>query len=147
MQWADLDGDGRSELIVVPLQGAGTSAPNWDQHGVRILAYKIPRDPAKDTWQPQVLNDELHVTHNFLPTDLDRDGHIDVLVASFEGVSWLKPSPGGAWKRVRLGVGNQETSPNRGSSEIKHGTLAGGAGLSGNHRALARLSSRGVHSA
>jgi hypothetical protein len=80
-------------------------------------------------WTPQVINEELHVTHNFAPTDLDRDGKTDILVASFDGVSWLSRTTDGKWKLARLGEGNQNnqrTAPNRGASEIKHGKLSGG---------------------
>jgi hypothetical protein len=66
------------------------------------------------------------VAHNLWPTDLDRDGQTDLLVVSFEGISLLKREPSGKWSRKLIGQGNQETSPNRGASEIKHGRLAGG---------------------
>ena len=94
---------------------------------MRILAYKIPADPVKGPWVPEVINEELHVAHNFCPTDLDRDGKLDILVASFEGVSLLKRgSRTAAGQRTLIGSGNQETSPSRGASEIKHGRLASG---------------------
>lgn len=128
MQWADLDGDGRSELIVVPLMGRNTTRPAFSERPLRILAYKIPANPVAGPWLPEVINEELHVAHNFAPTDLDRDGKTDILVASFEGVSWLRRSDDGAWQLTRLGEGNQNnqrTPPNRGASEIKHGQLAG----------------------
>jgi hypothetical protein len=129
MQWADLDGDGKSELIVVPLMGRGTTRPHFNERPIRILAYKIPADPVRGPWEPQVINEELYVAHNFAPTDLDRDGKTDILVASFDGVSWLARSADGKWKRTLLGEGNQNnqrTAPNRGASEIKHGKLSGG---------------------
>lgn len=126
IRFADLDGDGRDELIVVPLFGRATSAPNFAEAPVRILSYKIPADPVKGPWVPEVINEELHVAHNFLPTDLDHDGKLDVVVASFEGVSLLKRGADGRWTRKLIGSGNQATSPNRGASEIKHGRLASG---------------------
>ena len=88
---------------------------------------KIPADPVTGPWMPRVINEELHVAHNFWPTDLDRDGKLDMLVASFEGVSLLTRADDGTWQRTLIGSGNQETSPSRGASEIKHGRLAGGA--------------------
>jgi Aldos-2-ulose dehydratase, beta-propeller domain/FG-GAP-like repeat len=124
MRWADFDGDGRAELIVAPLQGRGTRGPNFEGAGVHILRYKIPDDPTKqENWKAEVINDELHASHNLWPTDLNRDGKLDLLVGSFEGVSLLERSSEGNWKRTVIGSGNQETRPNRGSSEIKIGRL------------------------
>lgn len=122
---ADLDGDGRPELLVLPLFGRGATAPKYAETPVRLLSYKIPADPVKGPWTPEVINEDLHVAHNFWPTDFDRDGKLDLLVASFEGVSLLKRDANGRWQRTLIGAGNQETSPNRGASEIKHGRLAG----------------------
>jgi hypothetical protein len=127
IRFADIDGDGRVELVVVPLFGRGTTGPNFAEAPLRILAYEIPGDPVKGPWAPQVINEELHVAHNFLPTDLDHDGKLDIVVASFEGVSLLARAADGGWKRRLIGSGNQATSPNRGASEIKHGRLATGA--------------------
>jgi hypothetical protein len=125
MQWADFDGDGRAELIVAPLQGRGAAAPDWNQGPVRILSYKIPADPIAGPWVPEVISEELHVTHNIWPTDLDGDGKLDLLVVSFEGVHCLRRGSDGRWSRTQIGSGNQQTSPNRGASEIKHGRLSG----------------------
>jgi hypothetical protein len=49
-----------------------------------------------------------------------------LLIASFEGVSLLTRSGDGGWLRKLIGSGNQESSPSRGTSEIKHGRLRGG---------------------
>jgi hypothetical protein len=127
MRWVDLDAEGRSELVVLPLMGRDTTRPNFAERGVRVLAYKIPTDPLRDFWRPEVLNSDLHVTHNFVPTDLDSDGRIDLLVTSFEGVNLItRPAKEEKWTRIHVGEGNQKTSPNRGASEVKHGKLAGG---------------------
>lgn len=127
IRFADLDADGREELIVLPLFGRASTAPNFAEAPVRMLAYKIPADPVKGPWTPEVINEDLHVAHNFVPTDLDHDGKLDLVVASFEGVSLLTRAPDGRWTRTLIGTGNQATSPNRGASEVKHGRLASGA--------------------
>lgn len=126
MNFADLDGDGRPELIVAPLMGRGTKGPGWSESGVRLLAYPVPQDPIKGPWEPKLINDELHVTHNFQVTDFNHDKKPDIVIVSFEGVHLLEQDGAGNWQRTRIGTGNQETSPNKGASEIKHGRLADG---------------------
>ena len=127
MRWMDTDDDGRQELIVVPLFGRDTTKPNFQERGIRVLAFKIPRDPVRDRWPVESLNEDLHVAHNFWPTDLDGDKRLDMLVTSFEGVSVLKRGADGRWPATRIGEGNQATTPNRGASEVKHGHVASGA--------------------
>jgi hypothetical protein len=129
MRWGDFDDDGRAELIVLPLHGRGVRPPRFNQNGVRILRYKIPSEPTDaSAWMAEVIDDELHVSHNGWPADFNQDGRLDLLVASFEGVSLLERTANGEWSRTLLGSGNQETTPNRGSSEIKPGKLGGDAG-------------------
>src|SRR5438046_2259705 len=52
IRFADLDGDGRPELIVGPLMGRKSSRENnWtDGYPVRMRAYTIPKDPIRDRW-------------------------------------------------------------------------------------------------
>ncbi len=127
MNFADLDLDGKPELIVSPLMGKDTTRPNFAENGTPLLAYKIPADPVKGPWEPQVLCDDVHVSHNFQVVDIDGDKQPEILLVSFEGVSLLeRPKDSGKWKRTLIGAGNQETSPNKGASEIKLGKLAGG---------------------
>jgi hypothetical protein len=128
IRFADLDGDGRAELLNVPLMGRGSSKEaNWtDGQPVRVLAYRIPSDPTRDRWVPEVLNQELHVIHNFYPVPAASGKGMDVLCASYEGVNLLTRRDG-RWTRQLLGTGNQDDpTSNRGASEIKRGVLPSG---------------------
>jgi hypothetical protein len=128
IRFADVLGEGKPQLISVPLMGRNaTREKNWMDAPLRITAYRIPKDPRRDRWVPETLDASLHVAHNFHITDLDADGRPDILVASYEGVSWLRRESSNAWQRLLLGVGNQERPhTNRGASEVRAGRLKNG---------------------
>jgi hypothetical protein len=128
MRFADLNQDGRAELIVGPLLGRNsTREKNWSDAPVRVLAYQIPKEPLRERWVPEVIDHHLHVMHNFWPADVDEDGKLDLLTASYEGVCLLTRTPAGPWLRRHLGAGNQsKPHSNRGASEIKLGKLKNG---------------------
>jgi hypothetical protein len=129
MNFADLDRDGKPELIVSPLMGKDTTRPAaYSEHGTPLLIYKIPADPVQGPWTPEVVDTGVHVTHNFQVLDFDGDGQLDILLVSFEGVNLLQRDAAGKWQRTRIGEGNQATMPNKGASEIKRGKLASGNG-------------------
>jgi hypothetical protein len=131
IRFADLKGTGEASLVVTPLMGRNsTREKNWmDGVPVRLLAYKVPKDPTRDRWVPEVLDESLHVLHNFAPVPAShgKGKGMDLLTASYEGVSLLSAN-GDRWKRQPVGQGNQDT-PNgsRGSSEVKRGKLKDGS--------------------
>jgi hypothetical protein len=129
IRFADLDGSGRPALIVVPLVGRNSSAKNnWmDGSPVRLLAYRIPKDPARDRWVPEILDESLHVVHNFIPVPSPAGKGLDILTASYEGVNRLTRESSGKWTLQQLGEGNQANPKGRrGASEIKQGRLKNG---------------------
>lgn len=128
IRFGDVLGEGKPQLVSVPLMGRNASREkNWMDAPIRITAYRIPNDPKRDRWIPEVLDASLHVAHNFQLADVDGDRHLDVLVASYEGVSLLQRLPSGQGKRILLGTGNQDKpNSNRGASEIKLGKLKNG---------------------
>jgi hypothetical protein len=129
IRFADVDGNGKPALVVVPLMGRGsTAAKNWmDGQGVRVLAFRIPKDPTRDRWVPEVLDKSLHVVHNFEPVPAAAGKGQDILAASYEGVTLLTRDASGKRARRHLGTGNQDTPKGkRGASEIKMGKLKSG---------------------
>lgn len=126
MRWADVDGDGRLELVMAPLHGRGNRGPEFQGAGARIVVYYPPERPESQPWRREIADDALHVVHNLWPVQWDGDRAEEILLASFEGIHLLDRGPDGKWTRTRLAEGNQATRPNRGSSEIKAGTLPNG---------------------
>jgi hypothetical protein len=117
IRWADVDGDRRAELIVTPLHGRGTKGPDWQGQGARILVFRPPANPKTDAWPVEVVDDTLHILHNFLPVNHDKDPQEELLTASREGVTLFKRTGNAAWSKTLIGEG----SP----GEIKLGRVAG----------------------
>jgi hypothetical protein len=127
IRWGDVLGTGKKQLIVAPLQGRETKGPNWGAgKGVRVLVYSVPEHPEKDPWPVEVADDSLHTVHNLQAIDFDGDGREDIVLAAWEGVFVLKRDSSGRWSKTKLGSGNQEAEPFKGSSEVKVGRLADG---------------------
>jgi hypothetical protein len=128
IHFMDLHGDGESRLVLGPLMGRNSTKENnfMDGQPVRMIAYKIPKDPTKDRWIPEILDESLHVVHNFCPVYAPGRKAMDVLTASYEGVSLISRD-GDKWKRTLIGEGNQDNpKSNRGASEVKQGKLKSG---------------------
>lgn len=117
IRWADVDGRGGPELIVAPLHGRGTSPPEWNGQGARVLAFTVPANPATEPWPSEVIDDSLHIVHNFTPVRFTRQDRDELLVASREGLHLLSRGDDGTWKRRRIGDG----AP----GEIKVGRVGG----------------------
>jgi hypothetical protein len=125
IKWADIDGDGREELINAPIMGRGAKGPLWDV-GTRLIAYTVPDSPATEPWKSIVIDDQLTVIHGIAVVDWDENGRDDILTASFEGVHLHRPGRQGNGideQKTRLASGEQVDSTRRGSSEIVAGRV------------------------
>ncbi len=127
---ADLDGDGKPEIVMAPLMGRdATKEKNWmDGRPVRIVAYKVPaKDPEKpESWKPEVISEELHVVHNFWPYTVPGEkSPMSVITASYEGYSAVILGKNGNKHVTKLVHEGHQTTPasNRGASEIRSGSV------------------------
>jgi hypothetical protein len=121
IRWADVDGDGRKELITVPILGRGAKPPGYEQAPVRILCHRIPRDPVHEAWPAEVIAAHLHVVHGVAVVDWDGDGRDEILTASNEGLFLFKAEgqgPNLRWSHQQLARGHEGHAPNQGASEV-----------------------------
>jgi len=100
MRFGDLDGDGKKELVVMPLHGRGNKGPQWEGDGARILVMKPPADPAKGPWPLEVADSSLHIIHNFI---IEQG---EIWAAAREGVFAITRGANGQWSKRKIGEGN-----------------------------------------
>jgi hypothetical protein len=123
MRWGDIDGDGKKELLVMPIFGTGSSAPSH-AGAVHFTAYSIPASPkdAGATWKSQVLDStHLEVSHDLEVVDWDGDKSADILTASNNGIYLFRPALGKGAEQ--LATGATGTAPDKGCSEVGLGYL------------------------
>jgi hypothetical protein len=108
------------EFAAKTLKGRDSSR---DQENPALLyLLKKPADPFKDKWTREVVQNEVRITHNFWPVDMDGDGKQEILLAGLEGVFVLRKA-GGKWEKQKIGDGDPVK---KGAGEIKIGKLPGG---------------------
>lgn len=132
LRWADLDGDGRPELVHAPIFGPGSQGPRAPKPA-HLWAFRPPRNLAEGSWDPWKIDETLAVLHGIYVGDLDQDGRDEILTASYEGIwrfDFEGQGPTAAWRKVRVGPGappgNDVPGASRGASEVAAGKLANG---------------------
>ena len=129
LRWGSVKGQGtgKKQLVVAPLQGRGTKGPNWGAgEGDRVLVYDVPDKPGDENWPVEVADSSLHTVHNLQLIDLNGDARDEVVLAAWEGVFVLERNIAGRWNKTKVGGGNQDANPSKGSSEVKVGRLKSG---------------------
>jgi hypothetical protein len=97
--WADVNGDGRKELIGAPLHGR-------DGNGARLLVYTVPATPTTERWPMEVADDQNNIMHNFTVLKLQANDTTDTIVtASREGLFAIRRDAAGKWSRTQIGDG------------------------------------------
>lgn len=122
--WADLDGDGRKELINGPLVGPKGAAPTYDQDKVPLFWY------GQGDWQRHTITDSINgILHRVRAVRWDADRREELLTASFEGITLYRSTGSGAnlkWTSVVLSPGhNQDKAPRLGTSDVAVGLQKG----------------------
>jgi hypothetical protein len=121
--WADLDGDGRKELINAPLIGPTGAAPTYDQDKASIFWYS-----AADWKRHMVANDIPGIIHRVRPVAWDGGRREQFLVASFEGIALYRASGNGdamKFEKQLLSRGHDEKAPRLGASDVGIGMQDG----------------------
>ena len=106
---------GKFDLVVLPLHGRGNKGGKGD--GVRTLAYHKPSD-AEAKWSTTVIDDRMHMSHNFEVAQWDKDAANEMLLAGLEGVFLLNPAIRGGWTRQQIS--------NNPTGEVRQGAGARG---------------------
>jgi aldos-2-ulose dehydratase/isomerase family protein/VCBS repeat protein/FG-GAP repeat protein len=121
--WADLDGDGKKELINAPLIGEKGAAPTYDQDKASIFWYS-----PKDWKRHLVANDIPGIIHRVRPVTWDAGKREQFLVASFEGIALYRAAGAGdgmTFEKQLLSAGHAEKAPRLGASDVGMGRQDG----------------------
>ncbi len=92
---ADLNRDGRLEIILTPAEGKGSFS--W---------FESPEDPRSGFWREHIVEAAMDHAHALAAADMDKDGHIDLVVAKMhqaiapQEVAWFRnPGRGKGWRK------------------------------------------------
>jgi hypothetical protein len=79
---ADLNGDGRPDVLLAPAE----------EHG-RLSWYQAPADVVQDKWIEHVIDGDVDYIHTFKVGDVNRDGKLDVVTAEMHASGYHPDKP------------------------------------------------------
>jgi hypothetical protein len=137
LRWADLDGDGRLELVDVPIVGAGSRPPDYSVPAP-ITWFVMPETlltghaegaaRQSSNWVPHLIDESLTLVHGVHIVDWNGDGRDEILTASAQGVNLFESRGQGTelkWSRTLLTPGDRGPGRYHGASEIDVGKING----------------------
>jgi len=117
LRWGDINGDGQKEIIVVPIAGKGSKAPEYNQYPARQTVLYPPKNPAKQKWKIDLFDEAMHITHGMFVWRHPNKKTDSILIAGVEGVIQFDYN-GSQWKHQKIGSGAPPSDGMPGSSEI-----------------------------
>ncbi|HEX3727611.1 MAG TPA: VCBS repeat-containing protein [Pirellulales bacterium] len=90
--WADLDGDGKKEVVMAPFVGLHGWGETKYQDNVPLLYWRVPAN-LDGTWERKVIDDKLYgVIHHLHPVKWVPGKRDEVLTVGFDGIVLHTPS-------------------------------------------------------
>jgi len=108
--------DGKYQLVVAPLHGRDNKNGRGD--GVRVLAYDAPTD-VHEPWTTHLIDDSMHVTHNFDLVHWDGGGNEDILLGGTEGIALFRRR-GDGWSKQTITSDGAVSEVRMGKSRAGH---------------------------
>jgi hypothetical protein len=108
--WADLEGNGKKEIVMAPFVGLkGWEDPKY-QDNVPLLYWRVPAN-LDDQWKRETIDDKLYgVVHHLHAIKWNPGKRDDLIVAGFDGIMLYTPSGRGdklKFERKQLAKGDE----------------------------------------
>lgn len=120
LRWADVNHDGKQEIVVAPIIGRGAHQPEYNQAPARQFVLYSPKNPMSEDWQQEFFDTAMHLTHGMSVWNHPGLNQNVVLVAGEEGVKQFHFSEN-KWDCTQLCSGAPIDVGRTGSSEIAVG--------------------------
>jgi FG-GAP-like repeat/Aldos-2-ulose dehydratase, beta-propeller domain len=126
--WADIDGDGKKELINAPLIGPKSAGPTYDQDKVEIDYYRVPAK-LDGEWKAMVIDNQMNgILHRARVVHWNKGKAEQILTTGFDGIILHEASGKGdniRWKNILISKGHEEAPPRAGTSDVKVAEMKG----------------------